>query len=61
MLCSISTPYSNFVENDNKNQMIIEQIRIVLPALFIKAKTFSATSFTIYFKLGTLYSGSSDI
>ena len=43
-------------ENDNKNQIIIEQIKITLPALFINDITLSNTSFNTYLGLGILFS-----
>ena len=61
MLCLISMPYSILGENANKNHTIIEHKKIVVPALFIKAKTLFVVSFNTYFKLGNLYSGSSEI
>ena len=40
---------------------ILLHIKITLPALFINAMTLSHTSFAMYFGLGNLYSGSSEI
>ena len=42
-------------------QTIIDDIRIILPALFIKPMVFAYTSFNTYFKFGILYLGNSEI
>ena len=61
MLSFISTPYSNFQENDSKNQITTEQNSIIVHAIFINSFTLSNTSRATYFTLGNLYSWSSDI
>ena len=59
--CSTLSIYSKRKLNFNKNQIIIEQITITVPALLIKAQVLSTTSRPTYFIDGSLYSGSSDI
>ena len=61
ILFSISTPYSNFIENDNINHIITEHTNITLPALLKKAIVLSYTSLITYFAFGILYSGNSEM
>ena len=53
--------YSKLNENDDSVHIIIEQINITLPALFINSDILSQTSLKTNLKFGILYSGSSDI
>ena len=61
MLLETSTPYSILNENESKNQITIEQSKMIVPALLINAITLSNTSLATYLAFGNLYSGNSDI
>ena len=60
MLFWMFVVYWNFQLNDDKNQTKIEQKTIIVPTRFTKSTLLSNTSLKTYFKLGFLYSGSSE-